>query len=129
MMDTLIKAAAVAVVGCILSLTLKKNNAEAALMTSIAAALVLFAAAFGYIEVIRGFWNELTSISSEIGRIAEPLLKVVGVSVVTKVTSELCRDSGEGALAAKMELCGSAACIVVSLPIVSSALKLLGELV
>ncbi len=128
-MDILVKAAAIAIIGCILAITLKKNNAEAAIMTSIAAALVLFTAAFQYIEVIREFWTELTSVSGEIGQVAEPLMKVIGVSVVTKVTSELCRDSGEGALAAKMELCGSAACIVVALPLMNSALTLLGELV
>lgn len=128
-MDMIIKAAAVAIVGCLLALTLKKHNAEAAMLTALATAVVLFGAAFHYIDVISNFWTELTLTSDAVRQVAEPLMKVVGVSAVTKVTSELCKDSGEGALAAKMELCGSAACIVAALPIISSALSLLNQLV
>jgi len=124
-MEEILKVAAFALTGTIAALTLKKHNAEAALLVSIAAGILLLITALSYIKVVISFWEDLSRSVPVADTVSGPLIKAVGISVVTKITAELCRDGGEGALAAKTELIGTAACIVVMLPLLSSVLKLI----
>ena len=57
-----------------------------------------------------------------------PLGKVMGVAICTRLTSELCRDNGNRALAAQVELCGAVCGLLCALPLVEQALGLLGAI-
>ena len=46
-----------------------------------------------------------------------PLFKTVGIAMVSRLGSDLCRDAGEGAMASVLEISGSLGAIVVSLPL------------
>ena len=52
----------------------------------------------------------------------------MGLAVVTKLAASLCRDAGEGSVAAFVELAGSAAAVVVALPLLDMVLKLVEDL-
>ena len=66
-------------------------------------------------------------ISGEYGVI---LLKTLGVCFLTQLSADSCRDAGEGALAAKVELAGKLFIVILALPlfqqIAGSALSLIG---
>lgn len=53
-----------------------------------------------------------------------PLFKVVGISICTRVTAELCRDAGERAFGVKIELAGAAASLLCALPLAQKVLDL-----
>ena len=55
-------------------------------------------------------------------------IRTVGLAVVTKLAASLCRDAGEGSVAAFVELAGSAAAVVVALPLLDMVLKLVEDL-
>lgn len=46
--------------------------------------------------------------------------KSLGISLVCQMASEVCRDSGETAIAGRIELAGKAAIIIISLPILKN---------
>lgn len=52
------------------------------------------------------------------------ILKAAAICFITQITCELCRDSGEGALASAAELWGRGALTVLSLPVLRSLLEL-----
>lgn len=54
-----------------------------------------------------------------------PLLKTVGISICTRITAEMCRDAGERAFGAKIELAGAVAALLCALPLARNVLQLI----
>ena len=57
-----------------------------------------------------------------------PLIKTVGIALLSRTGSDLCRDAGEGAIASVLETAGAVAAIAVSLPLFRAAWELLRAL-
>ena len=57
------------------------------------------------------------------------ILKTLGIAYLTDFTSALCQDAGEKSVASKVELAGKLAVFFAALPVFSSLLELLNELV
>ena len=60
------------------------------------------------------------------GALLAPLYKGIGVALCARLTAELCRDQGQRALAAKVELCGAVCGLICALPLLQRALSLAG---
>ena len=56
-----------------------------------------------------------------------PVCKAVGVAVVVRIAAALCRDAGQSALAAKMEIAGAVLTLSVCLPLFEQVLDLITE--
>ena len=50
------------------------------------------------------------------------ILKALGISFVTEITSGVCRDSGEGTLASWVDMAGKMALLLLSLPLIREIL-------
>lgn len=99
-----------------------------AMLISLAAVLVLFGLLLPRMQAI---WQSLQSILTRIGLESDlflPLVKLLGLTQITHISAEFCRDAGEKALAAKLELCGAAASLLCVLPLAEQALALIGAL-
>lgn len=57
-----------------------------------------------------------------------PLAKVIGLAICVRITTELCRDAGERAIAAKVEMAGAAVGLICALPLLEQAVRLIGGL-
>ncbi len=53
------------------------------------------------------------------------LLKMTGIAILTEYAVSLCKDSGESAIASKIDLGGKIALISISIPVISSTLEAL----
>jgi len=60
--------------------------------------------------------------------LVRPVLKTVAISILTKITAELCKSSGEGGLAAFVETAGTALALAVAAPLAENVLTLMAEL-
>ena len=58
-----------------------------------------------------------------------PIAKTVALSLLTKVTGELCRCSGEGAMASFVEIAGTMLALAVAVPLVEGVIVMLVETV
>ena len=97
-----------------------------ALLVSVSGILVLFGLLF---PSLRAIWQQFQQLLQQSGLdsgLFLPLLKVLAVTQVTRISAELCRDAGERALAAKLELCGGTASLLCLLPLAKQALTMLG---
>jgi len=61
-------------------------------------------------------------------QVVEPVIKVVGLSVVTRIGAEVCRSAGEGGIAAFVEIAGTLLSLTAAVPLVNSVLELITEL-
>ena len=61
------------------------------------------------------------------GQALEPVLRAVGIAVVVRIMSALCKDAGQSALAAKIEIVGAVLALAVCLPLFEQVLGLMAD--
>lgn len=102
----IVKIVAIAIVCALLCAVLKQYKPEFAIVVQLAASvfiLLLIASAMGdLISAVKDLING-SGINTEYLTL---LLKALGVSVLTQLAADACRDSGETALSNKVELAG-----------------------
>jgi stage III sporulation protein AD len=127
-MEVMVKLAAVGVTAVVLSAVLKKNTPELALLLALAAGLwMLFLVADG-LGAAAALIRELAQQAGMAEALLEPVVKTVALSILTKLTVEICRSAGEGGVAAFVETAGAVLALLVALPLVRAVAQLMGEL-
>ena len=125
MTDTLWKVIAVCLIGALLAAFFKKTNPDVALMLAACVCVAVLAIVVkGLCEV----WSFLTEVLERGGLTQDlfsPLVKIVGISLITRTAGELCRDAGQGALSGVVETVGGFAAVLVSIPLFRAAWELL----
>ena len=127
-MTLLVQAAALGLVGALVGLLLKKNAPELGLALSLAICLMAAGMAmelFAQLKEIIDLARTQTGLSPAI---VSPVLKCVGIGVVTRLATDLCKDAGQGAIASAVEMCGAACAMVTALPLIRSLLQMISEL-
>lgn len=94
MMESMVKVAAVAVTAAVLGAVLKKNTPELALLLALAAGLWMLAAVARGLGAAVALMEELTGLAGLSEELVEPVVKTVALSILTKLTGEICRSAG-----------------------------------
>lgn len=109
-----------ALIVCIINIVLKQYKPEYAMLLSfVSAALILIFAApyFGEIVKRAGDFSDKVMLEGEYISLA---IKIIGISSITQVAVEVCRDAGEGALGQNLEIAGKAVMLYMALPAIGS---------
>ena len=114
---------AVGVVAALFAVMVRQRAPEMALVLAMAACVLLWNT-LPLLESIRDVMEELASLTEISPALLRPMLQTVGLALVTKLAAALCRDSGEGSLAAFVEVAGAAAAVLVALPLLKMVLQL-----
>jgi stage III sporulation protein AD len=128
-MTILIKVAAIAVAGAVLGLVIKKNSPDMALMLTISLALIALYLAFDTIKGVTDFITSLADAAQISPAVLTVVLKAVGISIVTKLSSDVCRDAGQSSVASGIELTGSFAALYIALPLFKTVMDMIKTLV
>ncbi|SFW12842.1 Stage III sporulation protein AC/AD protein family protein [Ruminococcus flavefaciens] len=116
-------------VGALISVILKQYCSEHSMAVSIAVCvgvMTFFVLLFDdAIDEIRDIF-EMAGIAESYISI---IFKTLAICCITHITAELCRDSGEGAIASAAELWGRGAVLVLGLPVFKSFLQLIDKLI
>ena len=72
--------------------------------------------------------QELARLSGLSEELLEPVAKTVALSILTRLAAEVCRGTGEGGVAAFVELVGTVLALVVALPLVRAVTILMAEM-
>lgn len=116
---------AIAIAGTICGLTLRKQAPELSLVLALVTVCILLWQSKEALEQVLELMDELAGLSGLSQEILTPLVKVVGISVLTKLAGQLCRDGGMGGIASFMEVAGSLAALVAVTPLLRSVLDIL----
>ena len=127
-MEAMAKLAAVGVTAVVLSAVLRKNTPELALLLALAAGLWMLALTASGLGAVVELMNELAEQAGLSEVLLEPVVKTVALSILTRLTVEICRSAGEGGVAAFVETAGSALSLMAALPLVRAVAQLMGEL-
>lgn len=121
-MEDILKVAAVAIVAAICAVVVKKNVQELGMVLALAAGVIILTFALGAIGSVRQTLESLAETAGLEPAILAPVVKTVGVAIVTRVSAEICRDAKEGGIAAFVETAGAATALFVALPLVRGVL-------
>ena len=127
-MDDVLRLSAMAVLSCLLILTIKKQSPELGMILSLCACAI--GAGF-LLEAVRPILLLAETLAEKAGLSSElsaPLWKCLGLGLLTELSAGLCADAGESALAKLVELGGSILCLAVSLPLLQAVLAMIEEL-
>lgn len=119
------KIAGVAIIGMLLSVMLRSKNPAAAALVALGSALVMTAMTLGGFESIFSGFSELIEAGGIEPQYYKSVIKVIGVAYFTDIISGLCRDAGEGAVAAKLEIAGRVTVLMLTLPVVTRLMEVI----
>ena len=127
-MEAMAKLAAVGVTAVVLSAVLKKNTPELALLLALAAGLWMLAMAAEGMGAVVALMEELAEQAGLSEVLLEPVMKTVALSILTRLTVEICRSAGEGGVAAFVETAGAVLALLAALPLIRAVAQMMGEL-
>lgn len=122
------QVAVVAIVGALCAVVIKPHAREIALAVSLCAGAVILLGVLQAAGEIRELFSTLAEAAGLAPAVLSPMLKTVGISILTRITAALCRDAGEGGVASFVEVAGAALALVVTAPLLRAVLDTLSAL-
>ena len=127
-MEAMAKLTAVGVTAVVLSAVLRKNTPELALLLVLAAGVWMLVLVADGLGAVVALMEELADQAGLSETRLEPVVKTVALSILTRLTAEICRSAGEGGVAAFVETAGTVLALLAALPLVRAVAQLMGEL-
>lgn len=128
-MELFAKAAALGIVASILAVLLRQYGREQAALLNLAAAGGILLAFVMLLKPVLAVAEELEEAAGLDPALTAPVLRCVGLSIITRFASSLCRDAGSSAAAEGLEAAGTAAALFTASPLFLAVLKLVRQLV
>ena len=123
-----IKIIGVGLISLIIIIIVRQYKPEFTLYVSLlAGALILLF----LMDKIGGIINLLTSLSNKTAinnEFLTLLIKITGIAFLTEFAVSICKDTGESAIANKMDMGGKVIIVSMSIPIISSLLETIVEI-
>ena len=127
-MELMVRAAAAAVTAVILSAVVRRHTPEFALLLILGAGLWIVALSANALGAVVEVMQELVRLTGIEEELFLPIVKTVAISLVARLTAEICRGAGEAGMAAFVEMAGTIFALVVSLPMIRAVVILMREL-
>jgi stage III sporulation protein AD len=124
----IVQIAAVGIIAAILSLAVKKHAPEISLAISIAAGLLIFMMILPRLSAVIGVIREIGEAAGANGEYVSVIVKIIGISYIAEFASQICADSGENAIASKIEAAGKVFILIIAAPILLSLLDMIFSL-
>lgn len=119
----IIKIIGVGLIALIIIMILKQYKPEFVVYVSLLAGAIIL---FMIMDKLSGIINLLTSLSNKVNvnnEFLSILIKITGIAFLTEFAVSICKDSGESAIASKIDLGGKVIIIAISIPIISALLE------
>lgn len=107
---------------------LRRIRPEFAVLSEIAAAALVFFTVAGELGSVKAFFEETVNASGAGSGYAGILLKILGTALITQFAADAARDSGQSALAEKIEFAGKLLMLSLALPVLKAVLQLITSL-
>lgn len=112
------------IVAAVLAIMLRSYKPEYAMLISLAVSVGVIVLFIPYVKDILQFLESAARMVSGAKGWVEPVIKSLGVAVLTELAGDICRDCGESSMASKVEMLGKVTIIVFALPLATELLEL-----
>ena len=121
----IVKIIGVGLTAAIIIIILKQYKPEFTIYVSLIAGTIIL---FMVMDKLNGVINILQALANKTGVASSflgILLKITGIAILTEFAVSICKDSGETAIASKIDLGGKIIIISISIPIITALLELI----
>ena len=119
----------IGLIGAILSILLRNSKPEFSMLIPVVVSFTVLACAMPYLIRITEELSRMASSAGINSSYMRIVIEVIGISYLVCITAELCKDAGENAIAAKIELGGKLIILAMAIPIINSLLNLVKEII
>ncbi|MGI6175628.1 MAG: stage III sporulation protein AD [Christensenellales bacterium] len=119
----ILQAAAIGIIATVLVLVLKKDRPEYAIQIGIVAGIILLLMVMGSLTRVVEFIDSLTAQYGIDAAYIGIVLKIIGIAYVAEFAALICKDAGETAIAAKVELVGKVLIVVLAIPVMHALIE------
>lgn len=124
-MELVAKAAVICVVVALTALLLERDTPELGLLLTLAAVAAVMTYALSFYQQVREMLEALMDQAGLDNSLFAPILKIVAISLIARLGSDVCKDSGHGALASLMDMAGTVCALLAAQPLLERTLALL----
>ena len=128
MTQGMVQVSAVAVVALLCAVTIRRGAAEISMVLMLAAGVWMLMMVLDDLAAVIQTMENLAEVAQLDDALIAPVLKTVVITMVTKVTCDLCRSAGEGGIASFVELAGTILALAVALPLVEGVVAMMMEI-
>ena len=121
----IIKIIGIALIALIIIILLKQYRPEFAIYISLLTGVLILLLVVDKLQGIITLLQSLANKASINGTFLTLLIKITGIAFLSEFTVSICKDSGEGAIASKIEIGSKIIIISMSIPIISSLLEII----
>lgn len=124
----IIKIIGIGFITLVITIIFKEYKKEFAIFPVLIGGMLIIFFSLDILKNIFNFITEISNVSSVNKDFIKILLKITGLSILIEYAVSICKDSGENAIANKIDLGGKVILISMSIPIMSSTLNTLTKL-
>ncbi len=128
-MEIFIKAAVICLISAILASSIKKENPAMALLIAVASGCLALYFVLDVVGSITEFLEDVASSAGVSTAVLSVLIRSIGVAIMAKLASDICKDSGMTTASTGAELAGSVAILYISLPIMRTVFQMIKGLI
>ena len=122
------KIAAIGLIGVVLSSILKGHKPEFATYVIITTVMVIFIMVLYKLTYLFEFLTEIYDQLSYGRNFFPIIIKVLAVAYIADFTAQICKDSGESAIAGKVELAGKVMIFYLAIPVIVTVMELINSI-
>ncbi|HHU30722.1 MAG: stage III sporulation protein AD [Bacillota bacterium] len=119
----IIQIVAFALIAAFLATVLREYNPFYAALVAVVAGVIIFLRVTFYLSAVLGYLTEISAQADVSPVYLGLLLKIVGIAYLVEFAAQICRDTGEGIIAQKVEFAGKLLILVMSMPLLSAVLE------
>lgn len=119
----IIKIIGVGLIALIIIIIVKQYRPEFTMYVSVAAGIIILLLVMDKFSAIIDLLTNLANKTSINNEFIFLLIKITGIAILTEFASSVCKDSGETAIASKVDMGGKVIIIAMSIPIIASLLE------
>lgn len=119
----IIKIIEVGLIALIIIIIVKQYRPEFTMYVSVAAGIIILLLVMDKLSAIIDLLTNLANKTSINNEFIFLLIKITGIAILTEFASSICKDSGETAIASKVDMGGKVIIIAMSVPIIASLLE------
>lgn len=127
-MEALYKIVGIALITCVACLVVKPIRPDFAIFISIVGGIIIIFYLLSYLSSVFDIFDSIFKISGINGSLYGVIFKIIGIGYLTEFTASICNDTGNNSLADKVLLGGKIIILVMALPIVTSILDIVMEI-
>jgi len=119
----IIKIVAFAFIALFITLTVKRNREDIAILISVVAGIMIFIFMLSKLTIVINFLQSLSNKANIDVVYLDTVFKILGIAYLSSFTSEICKDAGESSIASKVEFAGKILILTLAIPILMAVMK------